>query len=342
MITSNIINKATDELLKNWSNYFSTVKPSKIYHLIFKKGERELMVFFKDKSSTPFAVGKASRINDSYTSFCSEYDTLYYFHANMENFSKERTARPLFKIELNDHAVIVFTHISGRTIGTILENNAFQDDINANKNLINCVENCWEEIDSISHDNVLLTEEYIDEYFLCRQEYIKLSFGNIEGLVAEFNKLKVVFSKLCCNKIKLGPTHGDFWKDNLIYDGNKVFVIDWEKYNSLGFQIFDIYLFCYTYMFNGEFIDKCCQPAYKLDGIDKLIREMLRKAATTLCLDNDQAAIMFELFMFEMCVQGQLYYGKKTIFDDDWKLKLMDFIDNKDTIFSQCFDYDVK
>jgi len=342
MINSNIIDKSTNELLHNWFDYFSTDKPAAIYHLIVKKGQRDLIAFFKDNSSAPFAFGKASCINGSYASFCREYDNLQSFHSKEVPFFKGRTARPLFKIEFGGHAVIVLSHIPGRSVGALSENKAFQDDVNANKSLIDSVEKCWKEIGSIIDNNVLLTEEYIEEYFLRRRKCIQLSFTDNEHLLSEFNKLKTLFQKLCCGKTRLGPVHGDFWKDNLIFDGKNLFVIDWEKFNLSGFPIFDIYLFCFTYKSNGTFIDKCCQPIIELDETDKLIRTTLRNAALTLCLDNAQAALMFELFIFEMSVQGHLYYAKKVEPDDQWKLKLLHFIDSKETIFRECFDFNAQ
>lgn len=334
-----IADQIRNRFFLDWSFYFKMKKPAQINHMIMVKCKRYLIFFFADQAAVPFAVSKATSIEGFFQSMNREYERIQHFRKNMPEFFRKRVPELLFRLDSEDESALVMAHVPGKTIDAHLTMKKLNGSIPENMNMMEKVTRCWEEFMSGSDSQKPFTDQFIKEYVSKVEDSFFSYYKDEARMEFEFQEIKNKALELCSSSAWSGAVHGDFWKENLLFDEERqdFFLIDWEKSRQYGFPLFDMFLFCLTYLPEDHFLRSCLAPDVEIDGISRQLRNMLRHSVAKLSIDRVHAGIMLELFLFEMCVQGPIYYGG--IFDADyaWKKRLDFFLANKSSILNNCF-----
>ena len=328
IIADHIIKKFS----KDWFLWFDGKKPESINYMTIFKSKKALILFFADNSDEPFSIAKLAFVDGPVETLIKEHDNLQYLEHIMPDFYKKRVPQLFFKIKSEEGFALVFSHIKGKTLDAYIVSNKIDMNVKENLKILNKSLQCWEEF-TLTSNKIYLTDEWIKDYIYSIENVFTKNFRRDILLLKEFNSLKDKILKLSTENTALGPVHGDFWKGNLIInDDSKISMIDWEKSKKFGFPIFDIYLFLFTYLPDNIFMHSLLLPCEKLDEMNRFLRNILLQSIIKLSLNRLHAIFMLKLFLYEMCIQGPLYYGEPIRADNDWKNRLTFFFDNKNVI----------
>lgn len=109
-------------------------------------------------------------------------------------------------------------------------------------------------IDSISITSDKILEEMFNLYISNHNKFEKKNIDVKNNSVHFSNdkKFKTIYYEINSNNIYI-KCHGDFWKSNIIFDGNKYNIIDFENVNYFPFY-YDIFYFIFTesYILNND------------------------------------------------------------------------------------------
>jgi len=327
---------------KDWYKYFDFEKPLKINYILINTEVKKIFVYFiANKSRVPFSFAKIALNNGPNDSLKREYRNAKEFEKIMPEFFKKRVPKILFKIDNEEGTALISSFVNGDKINSYRSNYNISAS-KKNKKIINDIFCCWKEFNS-TNKKVTISIYELNKYFENIENKFKIKLSSNKYLTNELNNFKKELFSLSDSMLSHGPVHGDFWRDNIIVKNDNIYIIDWEKSKLNGFPIFDIYLFCFTYFDDDSFMYNFVKSYDQLSEINRLLRYIMFNAINYLSYNKYQALIMMELFLYEMCVQGYLYYDKSTRADFDWRNRLNFFLKNKklikDNILNDKFFY---
>lgn len=128
-------------------------------------------------------------------------------------------------------------------------------------------------------------------------------------------------------KIPLTGSHGDFWAGNILIDGSRINIIDWEDYAPNQSPTWDIFLFAVTYAFTYPWrkwrkLDKesAFKRAFLAEGwLPAQLRAFVHQSLKAVHLPTEAAHLLFCLFLLELAVPGAAHSQGRTAQHERWQ-----------------------
>jgi hypothetical protein len=322
------------EVMDRWSDLSDLPRPRQLHYLSIIKGAHRLSFVFRENSAKPIACVKLISKKDHSAGLLNEFEKLKEIHSDPGDLLSRTTPRPFFKIQRGEELAIAMSYLAGKPVNP----GQFRTKrLDRDENMIRSIYQWWK----LHQQNARAQRKFDKELFLQRLEKTESlflnSFPHDTAARVGLAKLKSRLMETDSSETWFGPVHGDFWKENLLCDQQSIQVIDWERSESSGPPIYDLFLFLTTYYEHSDYVRLFAETYLEETDYNAVVKKTLREASEYLCLDGEMAGIMFELFLVEMCVQGPVYFKEKTSFDVQWKERLDFFRANKEPILENNF-----
>ncbi|MFY9398001.1 MAG: hypothetical protein WAR22_06530, partial [Desulfomonilia bacterium] len=313
-------------LSEEWGAHWDGPVPGRVSPLVIRKTQnRWIALFFHDRSALPFALAKITTHPGEFPSFFNEFSCLEHLAGALGNGLAGSIPAPVFQlrsegvvanVEKMLHGRPVFPHVVwslGRVVPPV-----FRAGVNP---VIGWWTECVRRLGSRGQDGRDLVLESV--------EGLKLRFHAMypgERETAEcIDRLGERLASTCGPGVVIAPLHGDFWQGNLLRQGRKLEVFDWERGRIRGLPVFDIYFFCCTLALGLGESSGFFSSFVKGNWLTGHIRHCIRQALSTLGLERNEAIDLFELFLYEMSTLAMMFYKRKIVRDDEWLDRAMIF-----------------
>jgi len=208
---------------------------------------RQAMLFLFDQElPVPYALAKVTRQTNQCAILKREFNTLVNLHKSLAQELRTTIPQPLAFIERDGLTVICETFLPGRSIYYSMRN-TWHPRRHASHHFGQAME--W----LVQFQKAtLMSDGYLDEWLMREhvmrplesfQRHFKLS-------THERQMIRYVIEsahKLQGERLPLVMRQGDFWARNLIENGNKVGVVDWERFSKRSTPFSDLFMFATSY-----------------------------------------------------------------------------------------------
>lgn len=330
-----------DRLLDEWPMHFTMERPKKLYSLVIKKDSRYCLFFLSQKSRQPIAFAKTSSVPIEYSLLQNEYRMLRFIQEARSDYCNVSTPAPFFEMIADETCSIVTSYISGRNLSWRIVSSCNPFKIRKESKIVSQAFSLWKAIHADRRLRYPLTNEYLLAYLEKTHERFNATFDADDGINTEFHYIRNCIAKIGFIDTWLGPVHGDYCTGNLIPANERIYAIDWERSKMIGLPIFDVFMFCSTYYLRHDIAYSFEETYLRRGRVNKVVRDIIRKAMAYVNIKEDLAKVMFEMFLLEMCTIGVSNFNRKIPYDDEWKLRLDIFIKNKELVLN-CFKTDLQ
>lgn len=224
-------------LRQKWDNLFPEKPQPKRFIYIEKSGFRKRVVFiYDDKKREMLAIAHVVENLKVESRLRNHYNMLSTIHSSDDNYLKSTVADPLYFSAESGYLLLIQKAVKGRTLIRRVRNNIFL----SRQKLEQCLKIAVEWL-------IRLNTSFVTDRV--KIEQTKLSHLSLNNPL-----LKIMYNNLKGSEVPLILEHNDFSPRNLLYDGDKISVVDWEYSTLNGMPLWDLALFfivCYktTYSF---------------------------------------------------------------------------------------------
>lgn len=277
---------------QKWNTHFSGRVQPKRFKYKQKKGFRKRVIFIYDDTHKEL-LALAHIVEDPKVEsrLRNHYTILKNIHDGNNDFFKDTVAKPIHYSVENGYLLLIQRAMRGKTLIKKVRNNIFLSKQRLEHCLTIAVEWLTRLSTSFVIDRVEIEQTKLN-HLTSKNPFLKRGYNNLKG-----------------TEVPLILVHNDFSPRNLLYDGEKLSVIDWE-YNTLdGLPLWDLALFfivCYktTYSFLSWLIPFSFmkhpqeRDLQKMFFKDRYYSALIKKYVTFYCYKTGLSKEMGEFLLF--------------------------------------------
>ena len=300
-----------EEYFNNEHNDIFSEKQKKSLDISFLINLHRSQIFvFEGKAKTPACVAKFyEKINEKEAKI--KFENLIFLKSKLNDRLKKTIPDPLLFEDRGGHILFIESMLTGEKIPEMVKrhpNFLFRNMLSDYfDDVIDWLIMFHKETQSCE---VKFTHEQRKEYLLAPIAYFTehTTLSEIETKYFEnfIKKTDMIIGK----KIPLVCCHGDFWTENIIYDKNRIGVVDWGGMLKNQPPFFDLFMFIssWRFPFNGSGSQSLELKSFKFSFIDKnwfsaMLQKIINRYMLAMDIELRALNIFFPVFLIKKYLQ---------------------------------------
>lgn len=327
-----MIKKLEQLLIVNWDKLGIRQKPEKPKQLSFLVNFlQHCILIFNNRNSFPICVVKLYKGKEKYIAEY-EYKNLTYVYNTASSLLKTSMPRPILLENVDEYLILLETAMQGRRVSEVIESHK---SFFSKKKFVKYLQIVEDWLKLFQKDTqiteVIFTQKELEKYLLrpirvfCEKNYIT------ESEKRYFDEyIKKIKSILGC-KFPLVSNHGDFWIGNILFENDRMGVIDWADLTKVELPFWDLFTFISSFRLKEDLknvLDSVNFSLFKRNWFSSLIREFTLSYCSKMHIDSKIIKLFYPIFLIKNHLFTQIDCSKRNQF---WRQQLQSYILNQNS-----------
>ena len=327
-----MIKRLEQLIFDNWDKLNlpkATEKPKKFS--FFVNSIQHCIMIFNDRDKNPVCVVKFYK-GDKRNFGEREYNNLSYVYNAASPLLKLSLPKPILLENIDEYRILLETTVRGRRVSEVIESHRpYLGNIRFSQYISMIAD--WLELfqKDTQIAEITLKQEDLEKYLL---KHVNLfCINNIASEVEKryfdeyTNKAR---SALGC-KIPLVSSHSDFWLGNILFENNRMGVIDWVDLSKEDMPFWDLFQFISTFRLQKDLknvLNSINYSLYESNWFSKIIREFSSSYCSRMQIDSKIIKLFYPIFLIK---SHSISQNNCSIRDQFWRQQLQYYIENQDS-----------
>jgi len=265
-------------------------------------------VFDRD-GTCPVAVGKVTSRPGNRLEH--EYQTLLSVQELPTESVRETSPKALGLIHEGKHTILLETFLSGRSIYFEMRN--FRQTAESISTHFRMALEWLTSFQNATRTNVTETTERKTTQLRLLEQSLRLCNLDSQGQAKIENAIQLL--EACEQSIPEVSRHGDFWAKNCMIQDENIKVVDWEKFQPVGFPLFDAFFFAVSYGLSfswsrGKWLDPASAfraTFYETNKVSACVQDFLLSYCRAMDLSPEILQVFFPVFLAEKALEEHTF-----------------------------------